>query len=107
MRSPYDDPAFYDVLFDSRAHAGFCRSLRRDVTGHVLELACGTGRIIASLGTLPNRLFGFDLSEVMIARARREPGAQGRVRPPRRSRQPRAPVPLPPGAPVPAPGPRL
>jgi SAM-dependent methyltransferase len=53
-----------------RKDVPFWQSIARQVTGPVLELGCGTGRVSAPLARAGVRLVGVDRSEQMLARAR-------------------------------------
>jgi SAM-dependent methyltransferase len=67
--SPYDAPELYDQLFDSLdfdvpywLEAGRCAG------GPVLEMACGTGRLLLPIRRSGVDIDGFDASPAMIAR---------------------------------------
>jgi ubiquinone/menaquinone biosynthesis C-methylase UbiE len=65
-----------------RRDVPFWKRLARQVDGPVLELGCGTGRILAPLARAGVRVVGVDRSEPMLAYARR------RLKRARLSRQP-------------------
>ncbi len=71
----YHDPelaALYDVDNDWGADLDYCRELARSARS-VLDLGCGTGRLIAALA--PEwRAVGVDPAEAMLAIARQRPG---------------------------------
>ncbi|MDP6543524.1 MAG: class I SAM-dependent methyltransferase [Phycisphaerae bacterium] len=69
MTNFYDNPRFYDSLFGHETHTTFYRNVCESYKGNVLELACGTGQIIGNMQSLPNALFGTDLSKAMIEEA--------------------------------------
>jgi 2-polyprenyl-3-methyl-5-hydroxy-6-metoxy-1,4-benzoquinol methylase len=49
--------------------------------GSVLELACGTGRLMTEIATAGFRVEGIDLSDRMLAMAEERPGCRVRSRP--------------------------
>jgi SAM-dependent methyltransferase len=59
---------FYD-LFDSKGNVGFYVDLARDVTGPVLELGVGTGRVAIEIARLGKKVWGIDDSPSMLAEA--------------------------------------
>ncbi len=76
----YETPKYYDIVFDTDTereasfldevyaeHASPPRRRRR----RVLEPACGSGRLLAEMKDRGWRIEGFDISEGMIAAARR------------------------------------
>jgi SAM-dependent methyltransferase len=73
--SGWDDyAAFYDwenARTLGRRDVPFWRRLARQVDGPVLELGCGTGRILAPLARGGASIVGIDRSEPMLAFARR------------------------------------
>jgi SAM-dependent methyltransferase len=65
-----------------RRDVPFWRTLATQAGGPVLELGCGTGRIVVPLGRAGAQVIGIDRSEAMLARARqrvRRAKLQGRV----------------------------
>lgn len=69
-----DYAAFYDwenARTLGRRDVPFWRRLAQQVDGAVLELGCGTGRILAPLARAGVTVVGLDRSEPMLARARR------------------------------------
>ncbi len=66
----YSLPEVYDRIFAFTEDLSYYQDLSDLTSGGVLELACGTGRVIGNLGKTRNDCFGLDLSEKMIARAR-------------------------------------
>ncbi|MBE3132115.1 MAG: class I SAM-dependent methyltransferase, partial [Acidobacteria bacterium] len=54
-----------------RADVPFWTRLARRAGGPVLELGCGTGRVLMPVAATGVRLVGVDLSAPMLARARR------------------------------------
>jgi len=61
---------YYDLEHDALvADAALYRELARDPAGSVLELGCGTGRIVLALSRAGHRVVGLDLSPPMLARA--------------------------------------
>ncbi len=68
-----------------RKDVPFWRRIARTVSGRVLELGCGTGRISLPLARAGVSIVGVDRSEPMLARAARRarvPGSPGRSRRP-------------------------
>lgn len=69
----YVDAALYDFEYRRRrADVRFYRSMARALTGdsgHVLELACGSGRITSGLLRDGHTVVGLDISQPMLARA--------------------------------------
>ena len=63
---------FYDALFrlDSRYVAGHQRVLDGLTSGSILDVACGTGTLLAIAGQRGLRCYGVDLSQGMLERAR-------------------------------------
>jgi SAM-dependent methyltransferase len=68
-QSWYDYPQYYDIAFrsETRPEADFveaaCRKYCPFAVRHLLEPACGTGRLIAELATRGYRMTGLDLSK--------------------------------------------
>jgi SAM-dependent methyltransferase len=61
---------YYDLEHDSLvADAALYAELARDPGGSVLELGCGTGRILLALSRSGHQVVGLDLSRPMLARA--------------------------------------
>jgi SAM-dependent methyltransferase len=85
MTSPseYDAYAeYYDYDHDSLSELPFYLELARECGSPILELACGTGRLLAPLAEAGFEMVGIDLSEAMLAVCRRkvdEKGLAGRV----------------------------
>lgn len=67
----YDYPELYDALQPARALIPHYAELARQVSGDILELACGTGQITVPLAAEGLRITGLDLSEPMLAVARK------------------------------------
>jgi SAM-dependent methyltransferase len=63
--------AAYATLPDLGADAGFYRALARQTGGPVLELGCGTGRVLAGIAADGHACTGLDASPEMLAVARR------------------------------------
>lgn len=76
---PYADIAeLYDWEHDQFSDdLGFYEALARRTGGPILELACGTGRVLAELAGQGHRCFGVDASASMLARASRRLQEQG------------------------------
>jgi SAM-dependent methyltransferase len=70
-REHYQDAALYDHEYrQRRADVNFYREAARAHGGPVLELGCGSGRILVALVRDGHRVIGLDLSAPMLARAR-------------------------------------
>lgn len=75
----YSDPALYDHEYRRRrADVNFYRDLARDLSGgrtlEVLELGCGTGRLMGALLSGGHRVVGLDRSPEMLRAARERLG---------------------------------
>jgi SAM-dependent methyltransferase len=84
---PYTDPYLtdptiaqtYDVRVGERwdnRDLAFYLGLAQDAAGPVLELACGTGRVLLPLARAGHQVTGLDLSPHMLAEARRKLAAE-------------------------------
>jgi SAM-dependent methyltransferase len=78
---------YYDLLplTTERADLDFFLELARETGGPVLDLACGTGRVLIPLAAAGTRVVGLDLSPHMLVRCRQKlgwqpPDVQQRVR---------------------------
>lgn len=86
----YNDPLFaelYDFTppYIARADIDFYLNLAGSAEGKILELGCGTGRILISSAVAGRQIVGLDNSEFMMARCRERlqsqpKEVQGRVR---------------------------
>jgi len=85
VRSPFDDPVLYDWEYRRRRDdVRFYRTLADERGGPILDLGCGTGRLLVPLVRDGHRVAGLDLSGAMLARAntrlgRLPPAARGRA----------------------------
>jgi SAM-dependent methyltransferase len=63
---------YYDYVppVAGRQDLDFYREVARETGGPILELGCGTGRIVLPLAEEGHRIVGLDLSEAMLERAR-------------------------------------
>ena len=95
--------ALYGVMRDPSGDAAFYRALAQETGGPVLELGCGTGRVLLPIAALGIPCVGVDASPAMLAALRgeepaTEPGAgagtHGDLRP-RRASLPAGDVPVP------------
>jgi cyclopropane fatty-acyl-phospholipid synthase-like methyltransferase len=68
---------YYDLSPDTPADVPFYRSLIPSPEARILELGCGTGRVLVSLAEGCGYIHGLDLSEAMIAICRRKLEAAG------------------------------
>ena len=76
--TPFDDGEFYDVLMGYADYdLDFYRGLAREARGPVLDLPCGTGRILLPLLQEGIDIEGVDLSAEMLARLRQKAEALG------------------------------
>jgi len=78
MPSPYDAPDLYDLLFESLDFdRAFWLEVGREAKGPVLDLACGTGRVLLPLLEAGVDIDGVDLHPAMLARLGAKAGAKG------------------------------
>jgi ubiquinone/menaquinone biosynthesis C-methylase UbiE len=71
--SPFDDGELYDILFkDLRYAIDFYVALAREAKGPVLDIACGTGRILLPCLQAGADIDGLDLSEGMLKTLRKK-----------------------------------
>lgn len=71
MRSPYDDPVLYDAVFDGFTFdRGFYLGLARETGGPLLDVGCGTGRLLLRLARDGFEVDGWEPSAAMFARLR-------------------------------------
>ena len=76
--SPYDAPELYDLLFDSLDFdVPYWVDFGRGAGGPVLEMACGTGRLLLPIRKSGVDIDGFDVSPAMIARLKDRARAAG------------------------------
>src|SRR5215813_2236334 len=68
---------YYDLSPDRPADVPFYRGLLPSPTARVLELGCGTGRVLVSLAGECGYIQGLDLSEAMVAICNRKLEAAG------------------------------
>jgi SAM-dependent methyltransferase len=69
--------ALYDAVNAGRGDAAFWRTMA-DATGHgpLLDIGCGTGRVLLPLARAGHEMTGIDLSAAMLARARAKAAAE-------------------------------
>jgi len=76
----YEDPwtaQVYDYQTKGRGNdVPFWLSLAEEADGETLEIACGTGRVLLPLARAGLRVTGLDVSEAMLAVARRKLGGE-------------------------------
>ena len=83
MASWYDHPAYYDLAFrsETRPEADFieavCRKYCPFPVRHLLEPACGSGRLVTELAARGYHVSGLDLSEPALAYLRRRLARRG------------------------------
>jgi SAM-dependent methyltransferase len=78
-REHYEDAALYDHEYRRRRDdVRWYRALAAEVGGEVLELGCGTGRLLVPLARDERRVTGVDLSASMLKRCRERLTAAGR-----------------------------
>jgi SAM-dependent methyltransferase len=80
-----DFAAMYDAIYASRDDAGFWQSVAAKSGGPILELGCGTGRVLVPLARAGFDVTGLDLSSAMLERCRaalaaEPPDVRGRVK---------------------------
>jgi SAM-dependent methyltransferase len=76
--SPYDAPELYDLLFDSLDFdVAYWVEVGRGAGGPVLELACGSGRLLLPIRRAGVDIDGLDASPAMIARLKERARAEG------------------------------
>jgi ubiquinone/menaquinone biosynthesis C-methylase UbiE len=78
-----DFAEFYDQDYNFTGDIGFYLEHAQNFGSPILELACGTGRVLPPLAEAGYKIYGVDISEYMLAICRRkveEMGLQGRVR---------------------------
>jgi len=76
--SPYDAPELYDLLFDSLDFdVPFWLDVARSAGGPVLEIACGSGRLLLPSLRAGVDIDGIDASPAMIARLKERAAAEG------------------------------
>jgi SAM-dependent methyltransferase len=76
--SPYDAPELYDLLFDSLDFdVPFWLGVARGAGGPVLEIACGSGRLLLPSLRAGVDIDGIDASPAMIARLKERAAAEG------------------------------
>jgi SAM-dependent methyltransferase len=70
MRSPYEDAVLYDWEYRRRRDdVRFYRTLADERGGPVLDLGCGTGRLMAPLLRAGHTVVGVDSAPAMLSRA--------------------------------------
>lgn len=80
----YDDQPFIAEFYDfipqyaSRPDIDFYLDLARSAGGNVLELGCGTGRVLVPMAAAGCRVVGLDISENMLAKCRERLRSQPR-----------------------------
>lgn len=77
---PYDERVaeYYDLLplSKDRHDLEFYLGYAREARGRVLELGCGTGRVLIALAAAGLEVVGLDLAEAMLANCRQKLAAQ-------------------------------
>jgi SAM-dependent methyltransferase len=78
LPTPFDDGALYDIFLGELAHdVDFYLGLARAAKGPVLDLCCGTGRILLKILQAGIDAEGADLSPAMLATLRQKAAALG------------------------------
>jgi len=78
VRSPYEDPELYDLLFDGyREDLEFYLGHARAAGGPVLDLACGSGRLLLPMLAAGVDVEGLDLESEMLATLTRKARERG------------------------------
>src|SRR5262245_16210226 len=76
--SPFDDGDFYDMLCEGLDYGiDFYVGLAREAKGPVLDIACGTGRVLLPVLQAGADADGLDLFQPMLDTARRKADALG------------------------------
>ena len=76
--TPYADPGLYDAIYASiRDDIPFYVELARQSRGPVLEVACGTGRVLIPVLEAGVDIDGIDLGADMLERLEHKAGARG------------------------------
>src|ERR1700758_2514991 len=76
--STFDDGEWYDIVCQGLDYGiDFYLGLAREAKGPVLEIACGTGRILLRCAQAGIDIDGLDLYEGMLATLRRKAEALG------------------------------
>jgi SAM-dependent methyltransferase len=76
--SPYEAPELYDLMFDTLDFdLAYWIATARGAGGPVLEIACGTGRILLPIAQAGVDIDGLDAAPAMIARLKAKAGAAG------------------------------
>ena len=68
----YRNARLYDLMFPAGPQVRFYVEEARRARGRVLELACGTGRVLLPIAAEGLECVGLDLSPEMLAEARRK-----------------------------------
>ena len=84
--SPYVAPELYDLMFDSLDFdVPYWVETAKAAAGPVLEIACGTGRVLLPVRKAGVDIDGLDQSPEMIARLKDKAARRRACRPGRRS----------------------
>src|SRR5205807_10445494 len=76
LPSPFDDGELYDIWCGGLTYAiDFFVELARQANGPVLDIACGTGRILLPCLQAGADVDGLDLSEPMLSTLRKKAAA--------------------------------
>ncbi len=69
---------FYDAtpIYSARNDVEFYLNAARQADGPILELGCGTGRVLVPTASAGKQIVGLDSSEPMLARCRQKPAQQ-------------------------------
>lgn len=73
----YDDPLFYDLLFSNHLFdTAYYADQIANLSGDILEIGCGSGRLTIHLAGLGHRITGLDRSASMLERLRAQASMQ-------------------------------
>ena len=76
-RRSTDLAAIYDAIYEGREDTGFWQTVAAAAGGGpILELGCGTGRVLLPLARAGHEITGLDLSSVMLERCRAKLAAE-------------------------------
>lgn len=72
-----DYAEYYDALHDTQIDLAFYREYAEQCGAPILELACGTGRVLIPMAEAGYEMYGIDLNENMLDRCRTKVAERG------------------------------